>query len=274
MSWVLRIGVVMEFVGHGALGIGRVAAWCSYFAVVGIHKDTAMTLMPLVGMFDVAMATTVLFYPVRAVILYMGFWGLWTALLRPLAGESAWEAVERAGNFGALAALFMLAKSGGWKSWISFQPARELPERLARRASWTLRLTTVLLLVGHGALGLLVHKKALGLQYASVGIQGAWFEPAVGAFECLIGFAVLAWPSFGLLVFVLVWKLATEALAPMAGSPVWVFIEHGGSYAAPLALALWVRAKESPVVYPARVTRQPGRGAGAQTQPLLSDGIA
>src|SRR5471032_209570 len=98
ISWILRIGVVMEFVGHGALGIGRVAAWSCYFAVVGIHKDTAMALMPWVGAFDVTMAVTVLFCPMRAVILYMGFWGLWTALLRPLAGEPAWEAVERAGN--------------------------------------------------------------------------------------------------------------------------------------------------------------------------------
>jgi hypothetical protein len=273
MSWVLRVGVVMEFVGHGALGISRVAAWSSYFAVVGIPKDMAMTLMPLVGAFDVATAMAVLFYPFRAVVLYMGFWGLWTAVLRPLAGESAWEAVERAGNFGALGALFMLAKTGGWRSWMSFEPLGELPGRLEKRVSWMLRLTTVLLLVGHGALGLLVHKKALGLQYSSLGIQAPWFEPAVGAFECLLGLAVLAWPTFGLLVFVLFWKLATEALAPMAGSPVWVFIEHGGSYAAPLALAIWVKAREKPVLAAARQSGRAGPAAASQAQSLLSSGV-
>jgi hypothetical protein len=247
ISWILRIGVVMEFVGHGALGIGRVAAWTSYFAVVGIGRDTAMALMPLVGTLDVAMAVTVLFYPYRAVILYMTFWGLWTALLRPLSGESSWEAVERAGNFGALAALFMLAQAEGWKSWLRFRPVTALSGDLLKRLAWTLRLTTVLLLVGHGALGLLVHKKALGLQYASIGIHAPWFESAVGAFECFLGLAVLFRAGFGLLAFVLVWKLATEALAPMAGSPVWVFIEHGGSYAAPLALAVLVRATQGTV---------------------------
>ena len=271
---LFRVGVVMEFVGHGALGLGRVAAWSSYFAVVGIHRDTAMLLMPLVGAFDVAMAMAVLLYPFRAVILYMGFWGLWTALLRPLAGESAWEAVERAGNFGALAALLMLAKSGGWKSWTTFTPVDELPGNLAARVSWTLRLTTVLLLVGHGALGLLVHKSALDLQYASFGIQGIWFEPAVGAFECLLGLAVLAWPSFGLLVFVLVWKLTTEALAPIAGSPIWVFIEHGGSYAAPLALAVWVKASENPSGSPVLKSRRLSAAAGPKTQSFLSNGVA
>jgi hypothetical protein len=247
ISWVLRVGVVMEFVGHGALGLGRVAAWTSYFAVVGIHKETAMTLMPLVGAFDVAMALAVLFYPFRAVILYMAIWGLWTAVLRPLSGESSWEAVERAGNFGALAALFMLARSSGWRSWFHFERISELSGKLLARVSWTLRLTTSFLLIGHGALGLLVRKAAFGLQYSSIGIHAPWFEPAVGAFECLLGISVLLQPGFGLLVFVLVWKIATEALAPMAGSPLWVFIEHGGSYAAPLALALIVRDSEASV---------------------------
>ena len=248
ISWVLRIGVVMEFVGHGALGLGRVAAWTSYFAVVGIHKETALALMPFVGAFDVAMALAVLLAPYRAVILYMTLWGIWTALLRPLSGESSWEAVERVGNFGALAALFMLARAGGWRSWLHFDRVSELCGRLLRKVSWTLRLTTGLLLVGHGALGLLVRKAAFGLQYSSIGIHAPWVEPVVGAFEFLLGIAVLIQPGFGLLVFVLAWKILTEALAPMAGSPLWVFVEHGGSYAAPLALALIVRDSEVPVL--------------------------
>jgi hypothetical protein len=33
-----------------------------------------------------------------------------------------------------------------------------------------------------------------------------------------------------------VWKVGTEWLRPMAGEPLWEFIERGGSYAAPLAL--------------------------------------
>jgi hypothetical protein len=38
----------------------------------------------------------------------------------------------------------------------------------------------------------------------------------------------------------------------MAGSPMWVFVEHGGSYAAPLALALLVRFREEPEAVSAR----------------------
>jgi hypothetical protein len=238
VSWILRIGASMEFIGHGALGIQGIAAWTSYFAVVGIHRETALSLMPLVGMWDVALGIAILVYPVRGVVLFMAAWGLWTAILRPLAGESVWEAVERAGNFGALYALFLLARKGGADSWMRFEFVGDLGGLLRRQVGWVLRLTTALLLLGHGALGLLVRKPLLALQYAQAGVHASWVVPLVGGIECALALAVLFQPGYGLLLFVVGWKLATEALSPLAGSPIWVFIEHGGSYAAPLALAV------------------------------------
>lgn len=243
----------MEFIGHGALGIGRVAAWSSYFAVVGIPKETALHLMPIVGIFDVALALGVLFYPVRGLILYMAAWGLCTALLRPLAGESAWETVERAGNYGVPLALFLMLNGGSWKSWFRY-PLLNMDEGRRATVAWTLRLTTVLLLAGHGALNLIVRKQVFVNQYGMLGLHGPWIEPAVGAVEFILAAAVLAQPGFGLLLFVLVWKLATEALSPMAGSPIWVFIEHGGSYAAPLGLALMLRSRADAVTHFGRKT--------------------
>ena len=56
---------------------------------------------------------------------------------------------------------------------------------------------------------------------------------------------VMALPSPGLLIAIAVWKIATEALFPIAGSPAWEFIERGGSYAAPLALALLLTNRAS-----------------------------
>lgn len=235
VAWILRVGVAMEFIGHGALGIRHVPAWVPYFGVVGIPSHTAYTLMPLVGAADVALGLAVLIRPVRRVILYMAAWGLFTAILRPLAGESGWEAVERAGNFGAAAALYLMAR-GGEGSWLRY-PDFALGGGTRTRVSWALRLTTAGLLFGHGALGLLVRKPLLGAQYAAVGLPEPWMEPLVGGFEIALALAVLVRPGFGLLAIVFAWKLATEALSPMTGSPLWVFVEHGGSYAAPLALA-------------------------------------
>jgi hypothetical protein len=244
LSWILRIGAALEFLGHGALGISGVAAWSSYFAVVGIPKGTAMHLMPVIGVFDVTLALVVLLYPVRGIILYMAAWGLWTALLRPLAGESAWEAVERAGNYGVLFALFLMVRAGAWRSWLQFELA-DFDGRLRAKVGWTLRLTTVLLLAGHGALNAVVRKPAFMHQYGMLGLHGPWVQSAVGVIECALALAVLVRPGFGLLLLVVAWKLATEALSPMAGSPIWVFIEHGGSYAAPLGLAVLLRRREA-----------------------------
>src|SRR5262249_48811826 len=39
-----------------------------------------------------------------------------------------------------------------------------------------------------------------------------------------LGLTVLAWPSRGALLFVLVWKLASEAFRPLAGEPIWEFV--------------------------------------------------
>jgi hypothetical protein len=126
---------------------------------------------------------------------------------------------------------------GGFKTWLSFRPLDPLPEPERRRIGGVLRLTTILLLFGHGALGLLMHKPLYGTQYAFIGLHGTGIEPLIGGFECSLALAVLLKPVRGLLVGVVIWKLATEALNPIAGSPIWVFVEHGGSYSAPLALA-------------------------------------
>src|SRR6185369_14902929 len=106
------------------------------------------------------------------------------------------------------------------------------------RAHEVLKWTTVLLLAGHGALGvmgkalLINHYSAVGLPASTAALVG-WFELALAA-------AVAIRPMAGLLVFVVGWKLATESLFLFAGAPVWELIERAGSYAAPLALAVLV----------------------------------
>ena len=251
----------MEFIGHGALGIlGLAPAWARYFAVVGIGGGTASALMPLVGTMDVCLSLMLLLRPARAISFWMVAWALWTALLRPLAHESVWETVERAGNYGAPLALFILGGPLGAGFRIGSGAEKALETARLKACAWTLRLTTALLLFGHGALNLWVAKPVFAAQYAFVGLRGAWAEPAVGAAECALALWVLARPSPRLLVSVLAWKVATEALFPLSGSPVWVFIEHGGSYAAPLALAL-LQARTLPGG--ALVEKERDLGAGA-----------
>jgi len=237
LNWTLRIGAAACFIGHGALGLNQTSAWTSYFAAVGIDPGHAVALMPWIGAFDGALALSVLYQPARAIVLYMTVWTVWTALLRPLAGESAWEAVERAGNYGVPLALFLCLRGGSLKAWLGGGGREPLAGSRRLTVAWILRLTTVLLLLGHGMLQLAVRKPMFCAQYAMLGLPGVTVESYFGGLEIALALAVLLKPSRALLFGVLGWKVATEALCPMAGLPLWVFIEHGGSYAAPLALA-------------------------------------
>ena len=115
LYWALRLACAFEFIGHGAFGIITKAAWVPYFGVVGIPESWAYRLMPVVGSVDIFLGFLVLVRPVRAALLYMSIWGLWTALLRPLSGEPFWETIERAPNY--LVPFALLYLRGLPRSW-------------------------------------------------------------------------------------------------------------------------------------------------------------
>ncbi|AOS44750.1 hypothetical protein Verru16b_01818 [Lacunisphaera limnophila] len=240
LSLFFRSGVALCFIGHGAYGIITKAGWLPYFAVAGIGEPLAWQLMPWVGAMDIAIGFLAFVWPCRALFAWAAAWAVWTALLRPLAGQGWSEFFERAGNYGVpLAALVALGLAGGWfarlpEGWPA--PAGDTRHRLA----WTLRLTTVVLLLGHAGCALLLEKAALAKHYAVLGPgdPGAVML-AVGWFEVALATLVLVRPVPALLVFVAVWKLGTESLFLTSGAPAPFFevVERGGSYLAPLALA-------------------------------------
>ena len=237
--WCLRIGAGMCFIGHGAFGLITKAAWLPYFALVGISSDTAFTLMPLIGMLDISVGIAVLVSPRPFILLYMAAWALWTALLRPLVGETPFELVERAGNYGVPFALLCLV---GWprtlESWFAVQRAEAATGNIGA-AGRVLLWTTTLLLFGHGALEAITAKAIFATHFASIGLPPSAVAIA-GWGEMIIALAVMVRPKPRLLVAIAVWKVLTEALFPLSGTPIWEFVERAGSYAAPFALALLV----------------------------------
>jgi hypothetical protein len=106
-----------------------------------------------------------------------------------------------------------------------------------------LSATTALLLVGHG--GLALGQKEILVRHAHVLGFGAESVVLAGAMELVLALVVLLAPRPGLLFGVTLWKIGTELLYPIAGAPVWEFIERGGSYAAPLILAVLARRRVS-----------------------------
>ncbi|MDO8270062.1 MAG: hypothetical protein Q7T54_05345 [Candidatus Levybacteria bacterium] len=116
INWVLRIGVAGEFLGHGVFALQQKSDWIKWTQqLTGLDASTAGSFIMLVGAVDVLLAILVLWKPMRPVLLWMVFWGFWTALVRPLVGLPVWDFIERWANWAAPLALFLLiskAKKG------------------------------------------------------------------------------------------------------------------------------------------------------------------
>ena len=119
IEWVLRITVAGEFFGHGVFALQGKKTWIEWFSVFGIQDAQAATmLLFIIGLIDIALAVLILIKPVRLALLYMTFWGFWTALLRPIVGEPIWDFIERWANWGApLALLLLLGWPKSFKEW-------------------------------------------------------------------------------------------------------------------------------------------------------------
>jgi len=243
LHWSLRIGVAMCFIGHGAFGIRVKEGWVPFFQALGFSDAIAHRLMPIVGTFDITMGITALLSPCRAVLLWMSVWATFTAFLRPLAGQGYWEVLERAGNYGIPMTFLALSGLGRtWREWFEPIMPSDTPSPhgiTMEQAGRMLRCVVALLLLGHAGYGAFMHKTMLQDHYAVIGISNtAAAVSAVGWFEVALAAGVLFAPVPALLLFVCAWKMGTELLYPMSGSPFWEWIERGGSYVAPLALFL------------------------------------
>lgn len=120
-AWVLKIAVAGEFIGHGVFAIEGKKDWVGWIVqMAGVNQPTAIQLLFLIGVVDIALAILTLVKPVKIILLWMVFWGFWTALVRPLVGLPIWDFVERWANWGAPLALLLLP---GWprkaKDWVS-----------------------------------------------------------------------------------------------------------------------------------------------------------
>ncbi|OGD30390.1 hypothetical protein A2833_02015 [Candidatus Azambacteria bacterium RIFCSPHIGHO2_01_FULL_44_55] len=119
-GWVLRIAVAGEFIGHGVFALQGRKAWVEWFSIFGISDvGTATTFLWLVGLLDVLLAVLILIKPIRLALLWMAFWGFWTALMRPIAGDSIFEFVERWANWGApLALILVIGWPKSFREWL------------------------------------------------------------------------------------------------------------------------------------------------------------
>ncbi len=245
VHFLLRVGVLGCFAGHGLWGVLGKKAWLPFFQLFFVPEPVAVHLLPVVGTLDIAIGLWAFFVPMRSVLAWAAFWTLFTACLRPSAGMGMSEFFERAGNFGIpLAFLAMVPRPATLRDW--FEPLRTPvdTERLPL-VRWILTVSIASLLMGHGGLAFFVQKASLLQHFASIGVTLTPGQLQLfGLFEIALGLLVLARPRWaGLMVFVLVYKLATESLHPIAGRWIDVLetIERMGDYIAPLAVIVLLR---------------------------------
>ena len=243
--WLLRLGVCMEYIGHGAFGVITKAGWLPYFAVWGIPEAWAWRIMPIVGTMDIVLGLFAFFAPRKSLLLYMAAWGLMTACLRPLAGEPMSELFERSYNYCVpLAAFLAIAwdiKAYGW-----WHRVKNVPRLTKKHWVWLkllLQIAIAVYLISHGAFGAFDAKAGLVKQYDATGISALFGSTqtalsVIGWFEIILGILVLFAPIAPLLFFVCFWKIATESLFIWSGAFFggFEFIERGASMVAPLVL--------------------------------------
>ena len=270
MHWTLRITAALCFIGHGTWGLITKAGWLPFFQSQGIEPDIAWKLQPLIGAFDILMAVILLRKPNRTILIWMFLWALWTAILRPLAGNlekiqvdgewivqlatdsmrvakmQIWEFLERAGNWGPP---FILLVMGGAfalsnKDLVTPYKEPEIKDSTIDTVFFLLKACLALLLIGHAGFGFAVEKKMLIDHWQSIGVNAdVAFITQVGYAEFVLGVLIFIAPLRPLILLALGWKLFTEFLyvpadtvAGMGIVNIFEWIERWGDYGVPLAM--------------------------------------
>ncbi len=111
--WVLKIGVFGIFLGHGIYALQIHKAWIPFLQVIGFSNESAVQIMPFIGILDILVAISVVIKPLRSVLIWAVFWTFLTAVMRPIVGGSLLDFIERAGNWATPLALLLLLP---WKN--------------------------------------------------------------------------------------------------------------------------------------------------------------
>jgi hypothetical protein len=216
------------------------------------------------------MAVILLKKPNRTILIWMFLWALWTAILRPLAGNlekvqidgewvvqlatdsmrvakmQTWEFWERAGNWGPP---FILLVMGGTfaitrKDLITPYEEPEIKDSTINTVFFLSKTCLALLLIGHAGFGFAVEKKMLIDHWQSIGVNAdIEFITKVGYAEFLLGVLIFINPIRPFIFLALGWKLFTEFLyvpadtvAGMGIINIFEWIERWGDYGLPLAM--------------------------------------
>ncbi len=107
-----------------------------------------------------------------------------------------------------------------------------------KKEEWILRIGVSGAFLGHGVFALM-GKQSWIPYITAVGISDAAAQtllPLIGMLDLVVAVLALLWPLRIVLVWATLWGFLTALIRPIAGDPVWDFVERTANFAAPLAL--------------------------------------
>jgi hypothetical protein len=124
IHWLLRIATAGALVGHGAYGaLMQKAGWYAFFGQLGLDREAVgqYGLLYWVGGAEMVMGVAALICPIRLLLLCLVVWKVGTEFLwYPMAGQPAWEFMERWSNYAApLGLLLIRGWPERWRSWLN-----------------------------------------------------------------------------------------------------------------------------------------------------------
>jgi uncharacterized membrane protein YphA (DoxX/SURF4 family) len=107
-----------------------------------------------------------------------------------------------------------------------------------KKVEWVLRIAVAGEFLGHGVLAL-QHKQGWLKYFAAVGIgepTALTLMTVIGVADLLVVLFVLIRPVRLVVLWAACWGLVTALIRPIAGEPIWDFVERFANIGAPLAL--------------------------------------
>ncbi|MBI4150766.1 hypothetical protein HY492_01440 [Candidatus Woesearchaeota archaeon] len=103
---------------------------------------------------------------------------------------------------------------------------------------WILRIGIFGAFLGHGVFALGVKQDWIPF-FTAVGFSetaATTLMPVIGSLDIIVALFALVWPIRLVLVWATLWGFMTALIRPIAGDPIWDFVERWANWAAPLAL--------------------------------------
>lgn len=109
----------------------------------------------------------------------------------------------------------------------------------AKIVEWVLRIAMFGEFLGHGVFGIQLKKRFLELMQAMIGVTGEAANTllrVVGWADVAVAILAIVKPIRIILVYAAIWGFLTALARPVAGDPIWDFVERWANIGVPLAL--------------------------------------